>query len=88
MFSKLDLSMTCLQMQVEAFTYILTINTHRGLYKFERLSFAVKVAPAIFPTSDERNVKLSGLRNHLFRWEFDKKPVNAATLWTKKYSEK
>ena len=28
---------------------LLCINTHCGLYKFERLPFGVKVVPAIFP---------------------------------------
>ncbi|XP_014785731.1 uncharacterized protein K02A2.6-like [Octopus bimaculoides] len=48
-FSKLDLSEAYLQLQVdEECAKVLTINTHKGLYRFKRLPFGVKVAPAIF----------------------------------------
>ena len=48
-FSKIDLSDAYLQIEVEEnSSKLLCINTHRGLYKFNRLAFGVKVAPAIF----------------------------------------
>ena len=48
-FTKVDLSDAYLQIPVEEeCSKLLSINTHRGLYKFERLAFGVKVAPAIF----------------------------------------
>ena len=48
-FSKLDLSETYLQIPVyEKCAEIITINTHKRLYKFLRLPFGIKVAPAIF----------------------------------------
>ena len=48
-FSKIDLSEAYLQIPVEENnSKLLCINTHRGLYKFERVVFGIKVAPAIF----------------------------------------
>ncbi len=48
-FSKLDLSDAYLQVKVdEECSKLLTINTHKGLYKFLRLPFGVKFAPSIF----------------------------------------
>ena len=48
-FSKIGLSDAYLQIPVEeASLKLLCINTHRGLCKFERLPFGVKVAQAIF----------------------------------------
>ena len=48
-FSKVDLSDAYLPIPVEEeCSKLLCINTHRGLYKFERLAFVVQVAPAIF----------------------------------------
>ena len=48
-FSKVDLSDAYLQIPVEEeCSKLMCINNHRGLYKFERLAFGVKVAPAIF----------------------------------------
>ena len=48
-FSKIDLSETYLQIsEEENSSKLLCINTHRGLYKFDRLVFGIKVAPAIF----------------------------------------
>ena len=47
-FSKLDLSKAILQIPVdEKCAEILTINTHEGLFKFRRLPFGIKVAPAV-----------------------------------------
>ena len=48
-FSKIDLSEAYLQISVEEnSSKLLCINTHRGLYKFDRLVFGIKVAAAIF----------------------------------------
>ena len=48
-FSKINLSDTYLQIPVgEEYSKLLCINTHRGLYKFGRLPFGVKIAPALF----------------------------------------
>ena len=45
----MDLSNAYLQIPVEEeCSKLLCINMHRGLYKFERLAFGIKVAPAIF----------------------------------------
>ncbi|XP_014785008.1 uncharacterized protein K02A2.6-like [Octopus bimaculoides] len=49
MFSKVDLSDAYLQIKVnDKCSKYLTINTHRGLYKYTRLLFGLNVAPAIF----------------------------------------
>ena len=48
-FSKLDLSEAYLLIPVEEkCAELLTINTHRGLYKINRLQYGIKVAPTIF----------------------------------------
>ncbi|KFD46887.1 hypothetical protein M514_12245 [Trichuris suis] len=48
-FSKIDLADAYLQVEVdEKSKELLTINTHRGLYRYNRLPFGVKSAPAIF----------------------------------------
>ena len=48
-FSKIDLSEAYLQIPVEEnSSKLFCINTHRGLYKFDRLVFGIKRAPAIF----------------------------------------
>ena len=48
-FSKLDLSEVYLQIPVEEnCADLLTINSHRGLYKINRLQYGIKVAPTIF----------------------------------------
>ncbi|GAB1597522.1 uncharacterized protein K02A2.6-like, partial [Argonauta hians] len=48
-FSKVDLSDAYLQVPVDDHcSNLLCTNTNRGLYKFKRLAFGVKVAPAIF----------------------------------------
>jgi hypothetical protein len=48
-FSKIDLSQAYQQMLVDtASKELLTINTHRGLYQYNRLPFGVASAPAIF----------------------------------------
>ena len=48
-FSKIDLSDAYFQIEVDASCKkSLTINTHKGFYKFDRLPFGVKVVPNIF----------------------------------------
>ncbi|XP_005877553.1 PREDICTED: uncharacterized protein K02A2.6-like, partial [Myotis brandtii] len=48
-FSKIDFSEAYLQIAVDDnCKELLTINTHRGLYRYNRLPFGVKCAPAIF----------------------------------------
>ena len=60
LFPKIDSSDAYLQiLGDENISKLLTIDTHKGLYKFERFTFAVKVAPAIFQQIME--TMLSGL---------------------------
>ena len=48
-FSKLDLSHAYLQIELDdASIEYVTVNTHKGLYKYNRLPFGVSSAPAIF----------------------------------------
>ncbi|CAH8531426.1 unnamed protein product [Schistosoma bovis] len=48
-FAKLDLADAYLQVEVaEDSRELLTINTHRGLFQYNRLPFGVKTAPSIF----------------------------------------
>lgn len=49
LFSKIDFADAYLQIQVdEESKQLLTINTHRGLFQYNRLPFGVKPAPGIF----------------------------------------
>ena len=48
-FSKLDLSRAYLQVMLdEESKHLVTVNTHKGLFRFNRLPFGVSSAPAIF----------------------------------------
>lgn len=48
-FSKIDLADAYLQIKVnEESRQLLTINTHKGLYQYNRLCFGIKSAPGIF----------------------------------------
>ncbi|GAB1597557.1 hypothetical protein Ahia01_000032200, partial [Argonauta hians] len=48
-FAKLDFSDAYLQIKVaDECAQYLTINTHKGLFKLNRLPFGLKVAPAVF----------------------------------------
>ncbi|KAL6738862.1 hypothetical protein Aduo_012361 [Ancylostoma duodenale] len=49
LFSQIDLADAYLQIEVDAKSKeLLTINTHRGLFRYNRLTFGVKSAPGIF----------------------------------------
>uniref|UniRef100_A0A5S6R0S0 Reverse transcriptase domain-containing protein n=1 Tax=Trichuris muris TaxID=70415 RepID=A0A5S6R0S0_TRIMR len=49
LFSRIDFADAYLQVEVdEQSKELLTINTHRGLYRYNRLPFGVKSAPGIF----------------------------------------
>ena len=53
-FSKLDLANAYLQIPLdEAFQKLVTINTHKGLYKYNRLPFGISAAPSIFQRTME-----------------------------------
>lgn len=48
-FSNIDLADAYLQVAVHADSkHLLTVNTHRGLYRYNRLCFGVKASPGIF----------------------------------------
>lgn len=48
-FSKIDLSDAFLQVEIDPrYRNLLTINTHKGLYNYNRLTPGVKIAPAAF----------------------------------------
>ncbi|XP_052901351.1 uncharacterized protein K02A2.6-like [Anopheles moucheti] len=60
-FSKIDLSDAFLQVEIDPqFRLLLTINTHRGLYHYNRLPPGVKIAPAAFQQLID--TMLAGLR--------------------------
>ena len=53
-FSKLDLSQAYLQLPLdESSKEYLTVNTHKGLYRYNRLPFGVSSAPSIFQRTIE-----------------------------------
>ncbi|XP_055522812.1 uncharacterized protein K02A2.6-like [Wyeomyia smithii] len=61
-FSQIDLSDAFLQMEVdEECRKLLTINTHRGLYQYNRLPPGVKAAPGVFQQMID--TMLAGLSN-------------------------
>ena len=61
-FSKLDLSHAYLQLPLaEESQPIVTVNTHKGLYRYQRLPFGVSSAPAVFQRTME--TLLQGIPN-------------------------
>lgn len=57
-FSQLDLSQAYLQLELdEASKELVTINTHKGLFQFNRLPFGVSAAPGIFQRTMETLLK-------------------------------
>lgn len=49
MFSKLDMSQAYLQLPLDdSSKELVTINTHKGLFRYNRLPFGVSSAPAVF----------------------------------------
>ena len=64
-FSKLDLSNAYQQLELEEDAKdVLTINTHKGLFRIERLYFGVSSASAIFQSVMDR--VLSGVKNVVY----------------------
>ena len=66
-FTKLDLSQAYLQLPLDIESFeLLTINTHKGLFKYNRLPFGVSSAPAIFQRSMETLLRgLNGVSVYL-----------------------
>ena len=64
LFTKLDMSQAYLQLAVDdQAKELLTINTHKGLFAYNRLPFGVSSAPEIFQCTME--LLLSGILNVL-----------------------
>ncbi|XP_039520330.1 uncharacterized protein K02A2.6-like [Pimephales promelas] len=60
-FSKIDLNQAYLQMHVEEQSReLLTINTHKGLFRYKRLPFGITSAPSVFQQA--MNQILAGLK--------------------------
>ncbi|XP_029965625.1 uncharacterized protein K02A2.6-like [Salarias fasciatus] len=66
-FSKIDLSQAYLQMRVEPQSQeLLTIVTHKGLYRYKRLPFGITSAPALFQRAMDQILSgLSGVQCYL-----------------------
>ena len=57
-FSKIDLKNAYLQMEVEETSkQYLTINTHKGLFRYNRLPFGIKTAPSIWHRAMEQTLQ-------------------------------
>jgi hypothetical protein len=64
-FTKLDLARAFKQMEVEEESQpLLTINTHLGLFQFQRLPFGVATAPAIWQRA--MSIVLQGFKNVVY----------------------
>ena len=76
-FSKIDLSHAFLQIQIDGDSkHLLTINTHRGLFVYNRLPFGVTIAPGEFQTI--MDAMIAGL-NNVFAY-IDDLVVGGATI--------
>lgn len=66
-FSKIDLSQAYLQMHVDRESQeLLTIVTHKGLYRYQRLPFGITSAPALFQRAMDQILSgLSGVQCYL-----------------------
>ncbi|XP_029696863.1 uncharacterized protein K02A2.6-like [Takifugu rubripes] len=66
-FSKIDLNQAYLQMHVEEQSRkLLTINTHKGLFRYRRLPFGITSAPALFQRAmDQILTGLPGVQCYL-----------------------
>lgn len=61
-FSKLDLAFAYQQLKLDPESeQYLTINTHKGLFRFNRLAYGISTAPAIFQHT--MNQILDGIDN-------------------------
>lgn len=65
-FTKIDLSEAYLQMMVdERDRHLLTVNTHKGLFRYKRMNYGIALAPAVWQRSIEQ--VLSGIAGvHVF----------------------
>ncbi len=64
-FSKIDLSFAYQQLQLESEQY-LTINTHKGLFRYQRLAYGVSTAPSVFQHTMDQI--LHGMENVVASW--------------------
>ena len=76
-FTKLDLSEAYMQIELDEESKFLVINTHKGLYRVNRLPYGVASAPAIFPqTMDQILPKIAGVVYFKISWSKDKRKQN------------
>ena len=57
-FSKLDILHTYQQLELDAESpHYLTVNTHKGIYRYVRMSYGVNSAPRIFQSTKDHILK-------------------------------
>lgn len=66
-FSKIDLSEAYLQVELDdSSKYLLVVNTHKGLFRYNRLPFGVATTPSIFQKIiDEMLTRIDGVACYL-----------------------